>query len=80
MPFSPSRPSALAGNPDLLGIYLNDHLAGATGGTQLAWRAAAAAGGTAASGDLRRFAAEVTQDRATLLQIMAARGPGTDPV
>jgi hypothetical protein len=78
MPSSPSRPSALAGNPDLLGIYLNDHLAGATGGTQLAWRAAA--GGTAAAGDLRRFAAEVTQDRATLLQIMAALGPGTDPV
>ena len=74
MPSSPSRPSALAGSPDLLGIYLNDHLAGATGGTQLARRAAAAAGGTSASGDLRRFAAEVAQDRATLLQIMAALG------
>jgi hypothetical protein len=59
MPSSPDRPSALAGGPDLLGIYLNDHLAGATGGTQLARRAAGGAGGTAASGDLRRFAAEV---------------------
>jgi hypothetical protein len=58
--------------PGLIGIYLNNHLAGATGGTQLAWRAAAAAGGTAASGDLRRFAAEMAQDRATLLQIMVA--------
>jgi len=74
MPSSPSRPSALAGSPDLLGIYLNDHLAGATGGTQLARRAAGGAGGTSASGDLRRFAAEVAQDRATLLQIMAALG------
>jgi len=74
MPSSPNWPSALAGNPDLLGIYLNDHLAGATGGTQLARRAAAAAGSTAASGDLRRFAAEVAQDRATLLQIMVALG------
>jgi hypothetical protein len=74
MPSSPDRPSALAGGPDLLGIYLNDHLAGATGGTQLARRAAGGAGGTAASGDLRRFAAEVAQDRATLLQIMVALG------
>jgi hypothetical protein len=74
MPSSPDRPSALAGGPDLLGIYLNDHLAGATGGTQLARRAAGGAGGTAASGALRRFAAEVAQDRATLLQIMVALG------
>jgi hypothetical protein len=74
MPSSPDRPSALAGGPDLLGIYLNDHLAGATGGTQLARRAAGGAGGTAASGALRRFAAEVAQDRATLLQVMLALG------
>ena len=60
--------------PDLIGIYLNDHLAGATGGTGLARRAAAAARGTAAAGDLQRLAAEVAQDRAALLQIMAALG------
>ncbi len=74
MPSSPNRPSAMAGSPDLLGIYLNDHLAGATCGTQLARRAAGGAGGTAASGDLRRFAAEVAQDRATLLQIIVTLG------
>jgi len=60
--------------PDLFGIYLNDHLAGATLGTELAGRAAAAAGGSAAAGELRRIAAEVAQDRATLLQIMATLG------
>ena len=68
--------AAISGTPepDLIGIYLSDHLAGATGGTQLARRAAGGAGGTASSGDLRRFAAEVAQDRATLLQIMVALG------
>jgi hypothetical protein len=70
------RKSAVArtSGPDLIGIYLNDHLAGATAGTELARRAAAAAGGTPAAGDLQRFAGEVAQDRATLLQIMAALG------
>jgi hypothetical protein len=60
--------------PDLIGIYLNDHLAGATGGTELARRAAAAVKGTAAATDLRHFAAEVAEDRATLLRIMTALG------
>jgi uncharacterized protein (UPF0548 family) len=60
--------------PDLIGIYLNDHLAGATGGTELARRAAAATGSTAAAGSLRRFATEVAQDRAALLRIMATLG------
>jgi hypothetical protein len=60
--------------PDLIGIYLNDHLAGATLGTDLARRAAASAEGTAVAGDLRQFAAEVAQDRASLLQIMATLG------
>jgi hypothetical protein len=59
---------------DLVGIYLNDHLAGATLGAGLARRTAAALEGTAEAGDLRRFAAEVAQDRAALLRIMAALG------
>jgi hypothetical protein len=58
----------------LIGIYLNDHLAGATLGTELTRRAAAAHEGTAAAGDLRRLAIEVAQDRSTLLQIMATLG------
>jgi hypothetical protein len=60
--------------PGLLGIYLNDHLAGATGGLELARRAAGSAAGTEAAGPLQRFAAEVAEDRAALLEMMAALG------
>jgi len=58
----------------MLGIYLNDHLAGATAGTELAHRMARSHGGDQDGGTLRRLAAEVAQDRATLLDIMAALG------
>jgi hypothetical protein len=58
----------------LLGIYLNDHLAGATGGAELARRVAAARRGGEAGDALRRFAAEVAADRAALLKIMATLG------
>jgi hypothetical protein len=58
----------------LLGIYLNDHLAGATGGAELARRAAAAHRNGEAGDALRRFAAEVAADRAALLDIMATLG------
>ena len=57
---------------DLLGIYLNDHLAGATGGLELARRVAASHRGRAADGALQRLAADVAQDRAALADIMAA--------
>jgi hypothetical protein len=56
---------------DLLGIYLNDHLAGATGGAELARRVAGSHGGHD-SGELRRLAAEIAQDRAALLEFMTA--------
>jgi hypothetical protein len=59
--------------PGLLGIYLNDHLAGATGGAELARRAARAHGGEQADA-LHRLAAEIAQDRAALLGFMAALG------
>jgi hypothetical protein len=59
--------------PELLGIYLNDHLAGATGGAELARRVAGSHKGDPV-GALQRFAAEVRQDRAALLEIMAALG------
>jgi len=58
----------------LLGIYLNYHLAGATAGTELAHRMARSHGGEEDSRMLRRLAAEIAQDRATLLDIMAALG------
>jgi hypothetical protein len=55
---------------DPLGIYLNDHLAGATAGAALARRAARARQVPAAQPELRRFADEVAADRAALLDIM----------
>ena len=58
----------------MLGIYLNDHLAGATAGTELAHRTARSCGDEQDGGTLRRLAAEIAQDRAALLDIMAALG------
>ena len=58
----------------VLGIYLNDHLAGATAGTELAHRMARSHGDEEDSGTLRRLAAEIGQDRTALLDIMAALG------
>ena len=58
----------------MLGIYLNDHLAGATAGTELAHRMARSRGDGQDSSTLRRLAAEIAQDRAALLDIMAALG------
>lgn len=62
------------GQPGLLGIYLNDHLAGATGGVGLARRSAAAARSGQARDLLRHLAAEIAEDRAALMEIMAALG------
>ena len=60
---------------DLLGIYLNDHLAGATAGTGLARRLAAAAEpGSDRAATLRQLAAEIAADRATLVAMMSALG------
>ena len=58
----------------VLGIYLNDHLAGATAGTELAHRMARSHHDRKEAGALRRLAVEVAQDRASLLDIMAALG------
>jgi hypothetical protein len=55
---------------DLLGIYLNDHLAGATGGLELARRVA----GSHRDSALQGLAAEVAQDRTALVGIMDALG------
>jgi hypothetical protein len=55
-----------------LGIYLNDHLAGATAGAELAKRIARAHRDQAER--LSRLAAEVAADRAALTDMMAALG------
>lgn len=57
-----------------LGIYLNDHLAGATAGTQLARRLAASVSEPEVREPLRKLAAEVAEDRAALLEIMQTLG------
>lgn len=54
----------------LLGIYLNDHLAGATAGTDLAKRLAAGERNWSGGQALGELAEEIEQDRATLLDIM----------
>ena len=58
----------------MLGIYLNDHLAGATAGTELAHRTARSHRDGKNGATLRRLAAEIAQDRAALLDIMIALG------
>ena len=61
-------------DPSLLGIYLNDHLTGATGGLELFRRAAGAHRETEAGPALERLTAEVEADRDSLLGIMRALG------
>lgn len=59
---------------DLLGIYLNDHLAGATGGVQLVRRAARNHRGQPSGVALARLAREVAEDRKALVGLMHALG------
>jgi hypothetical protein len=65
--------------PDvLLAIYLNDHLAGATVGRDLARRSAASNRGTSYESFLSRLAEEIAEDRESLLAIMEALGVRVD--
>jgi hypothetical protein len=59
---------------ELIGIYLNDHLAGATAGTELAHRVARSHDEVAARATLQRLAGEINADRRALLEIMALLG------
>ncbi|KOG42814.1 hypothetical protein AQJ84_11930 [Streptomyces resistomycificus] len=54
----------------MLGIYLNDHLAGATAGVERARYLAEAEQDPVISAAVRPLAVEITQDRASLLEIM----------
>ena len=63
----------------LLAIYLRDHLAGATGGLELARRLRASNRDGAMGGDLERVCAEIEADRETLTEIMEALEVGPDP-
>ncbi|MGH2676397.1 MAG: hypothetical protein ACRDH1_13410, partial [Actinomycetota bacterium] len=68
----------------LLGIYLNDHLAGAVGGVELARRALRNNRGAPPEADLERLAREIDEDRATLEGLMEGlripRSPVKGPV
>ena len=58
----------------MLGIYLNDHLAVATAGTELAHRMARSRGDGKDGGTLRGLAAEIAQDRTALPDVIAVLG------
>ena len=58
----------------MLGIYLNDHLAGATAGSELARRIARSHQEREEAAILKCLAAEIARDRTALLDIMAALG------
>ena len=65
-------------NKKLLGIYLNDHLAGSTAGLELARRARGANEGTALGGFLATIAEEIEEDRKTLEGVMEDLGVRKD--
>lgn len=64
----------------LLAIYLNDHLAAATGGRELARRAAASNRSSDYGPFLKRLAEEIAEDRESLLLIMHVLDVRVDPV
>jgi hypothetical protein len=59
---------------ELLAVYLNDHLAGSTGGVELARRLANAERSWSGGPELARLADEVSADRTALRGIMARLG------
>lgn len=67
-------------NVKLLGIYLQDHLAGSTAGVELFRRAAGAHKGTALGDILETLTLEVTSDQQALEAVMAVLGVGPDRV
>ncbi|HEY1855198.1 MAG TPA: hypothetical protein VGG40_11470 [Solirubrobacterales bacterium] len=65
----------------LLGIYLNDHLAGATVGVELARRSRSNNSETPPFGAaLARICGEIEEDRETLKAVMAELGVRRDPL
>jgi len=65
-------------NEKLLGIYLNDHLAGSTAGIELARRSAGANEGTGLGDFLARLVSEIDADRDALIRIMELFGVRQD--
>ena len=65
---------------DYLAIYLQDHLAGSTGGLELARRARDSHSGTELGEFLAGLANEIAEDRERLLEIMSFCDVGEDRV
>lgn len=63
---------------DKLAIYLNDHLAGATAGLELAKRAAGSNEGTPYGAAFSTLAREIEEDRDSLLALIDELGFGKD--
>lgn len=70
----------LPGGASRLSVYLNDHLAGATVGVELARRAAGSNRSTDYGPVLSELAEEVERDRETLVAIMKRLGIGRDRI
>ena len=64
----------------LLGIYLNDHLAGAVAATEVARRCLGNNLQTALGVDLKRIVREIEEDRAALESVMDRLGVARSPV
>ncbi|MGI8515920.1 MAG: hypothetical protein ACR2NT_12490 [Acidimicrobiia bacterium] len=67
-------PGAARSDSTLLGVYLNDHAAGAIGGIELARRIARSHCRSANAETLARIAADIADDRSALLAVMAKLG------
>jgi hypothetical protein len=63
---------------DYLAIYLNDHLAGATAGLELAKRIQGATEGTELGTVMQGLVEEIAEDRGTLREFMAVIDAGED--
>lgn len=74
LPLRPARPR------ELMGIYLNDHLAGAVAGSELARRCHRNNAGTRYAGPLGDLAAAIAEDRSSLERLMARLGVRGNPV
>jgi hypothetical protein len=64
----------------LLGIYLNDHLAGATGGVELMRRLTGRNRGTEYAEPLQEITGEIEEDRKNLELVMSHVGVAPNPV
>ncbi|CAL9340661.1 hypothetical protein SUDANB58_00260 [Streptomyces sp. enrichment culture] len=73
-PGVPGPASGPYAGPALLGIYLNDHLAGETAAAERARYLVRSCGGSALGTAVAPVAAEIAEDRATLIRIMKRLG------